>query len=567
MVFTLLMQGCQQPMRTPTAALRAGDYGGPRVDIHQHMQDKRSDRAYLLDRMRVGVLTLADGYPHSAQTVFEEVYDVLRTQGINKDKTIASIAINEDIKVWKGEPFEQALALAYYSMTQATLGSWDNARAAANSSLFRLRDFGEDEDGERIDTYEIARRAVEYERAIEAGDSPEEALRRANYLDHGYAARESDFTLGYLLAGIANQQLGRAKEADDHYLRVIELDDRQERLIQALRDGRYNTVLVVSYGLGPRKEGYGPDNSLARFTPRTPSDDGELRVRVGHVMGRMYVPVQDINVMAGDHMWNNLADVRAAKSTIGTMMIYGGIIAAQYGSSRRGNDDTVYAGLGALALGAIMKAGAHVDIRYCDVMPQRYYVVPLYLSDPNQKIELEIQGRPSSKMVLSGLGAPTEPPGTTQMRYIHLVSNNNPQASAPRWATSGRVFYKNPYTDEPARATMPVILGGNDARPPTQHMLDGYHRAGLLTDMTLADLRELYRAEGINTATEDQSGYADKHVLEGGRSLVSPLPGTTGFTRLFGQQYPAYQPRSKDVARIKLPQPSTDTPLPQGDSP
>ena len=554
-------------MRTPTAALRAGDFGGPRVDIYQNMQDKRSDRAYLLDRMRVGVLTLADGYPQSAQTIFEEVYDVLRTQGINKDKTIASIAINEDIKVWKGEPFEQALALTYYSMTQATLGSWDNARAAANSSLFRLRDFGEDEDGERIDTYEIARRAVEYERAIDAGDTPEEALRRANYLDHGYAARESDFTLGYLLAGIANQQLGRAKEADDHYLRVIELDDRQERLVQALRDGTYNTVLVVSYGLGPRKEGYGPDNSLARFAPRTPSNDAELRVRVGHVMGREYVPVQDVNVMAGDHMWNNLADIRAAKSTIGTLMLYGGVIAAQYGSSRGGNDDTVYAGLGALLLGAILKAGAHVDIRYCDVMPQRYYLVPLYLSDPNERIELEIQGRPASKMVLAGLGPPDGPTGTTQLRYIHLASNNNPQAAAPGWATSGRVLYKNPYTDEPANATLPYILGGNDARPPTQRMLDDYHRAGLLTDMTLADLRELYRAEGIDTATEDQSGYADKHVLEGGRSLVSPLPGTTGFVRLFGQRHPAYQPRSSEVSRLDLTAPPQDNPLPQGDSP
>jgi tetratricopeptide (TPR) repeat protein len=575
----LMAVGCQEPMRTPTGALRVGDYGGPRVDIYRAMQPKRSDRAYLLDRMRVGVLTLADGYPVSAQTIFEEVYDVLRTQGINKDKTVASVVLNEDVKIWKGEPFEQALALSYYAMVQAELGSWDNARAAANGSLFRLRDFGEDEDGERIDTYEIAKRAVEYERAIEAGDSADEALKKANYLDNGYALRDSDFTLGYLLAGIANQQLGRIREADDHYLRVMELDERQGRLIEALRDGRYNTVLVVSYGLGPRKQGYGPDNSLARFVPRFPSDGGELRVRVGHVMGRTYTPVQDVNVMAGDHMWNNLADVRAAKSTIGSVMLLGGLFATQYGASRGGSDDTLYAGLGALVVGAILKAGAHVDTRYCDVMPQRFYVVPLYLSDPDELIQLEIAGRPSSKLVLAGLGPPGGASGgavgKTQLRYIHLVSSNNPNSPAPGWATSGEVFYKNPYTQKPAGETLPYILGGNDVRPPTQRVLDGYRRAGLLSGMTLADLRELYRAEGIELTTQDQRGFAGKHLLEGGRSLVSPLPGTTGFARLFGQTHRRYHPRSDAVARIvptpAMPQApplsSQDTPLSQGDSP
>jgi tetratricopeptide (TPR) repeat protein len=545
-------------MRTPTAALRTGNYAGPRTDIHQQMQPKRSDRAYLLDRMRVGVLTMADGYPQSAQTIFEDVYDVLRTQGINKDKTVASVVLNEDVKIWKGEPFEQALALSYYAMVQAELGSWDNTRAAANGSLFHLRDFGEDEQGERIDTYEIARRAVEYERAIEAGDSSDEALKKANYLDNGYVVRDSNFTLGYLLAGIANQQLGRTREADDHFLRVMELDDRQDRLIEALRSGQYNTVLVVSYGLGPRKEGYGPDNALARFTPRFPSDDGELRVRVGHVMGRTYIPVQDVNEMAADHMWNNLADVRSAKSTLGSVMLLGGLIAAEHGASHGGNDDTLFVGLGALVAGAILKAGAHVDTRYCDVMPQRFYVVPLYLSDTNERIELEIQSRPSSKLVLTGLGPPKGLNGSAQLRYIHLVSTPNPAAPPPSWATSGEVLYKNPHTDAPAGADTPYILGGHDVRPPTQHVLNSYHRAGQLRGLTLADLRELYRAEGIRLTVEDQHGYTGRHLLEGGRSLVSPLPGTTGFARLFGQTHPRYHPRSDAVTRIAPPSPLGD---------
>jgi len=555
--------GCQQPMRTPTAALQAGDYASPRVALYRDMEPNRSDRAYLLDRMRVGVLALADGQPGSAQTVFEEVYDVLRTQGINRDKTVASLVLNEDVKIWKGEPFEQALALVYYGMTQAELGSWDNARAAANGSLFQLRDFGEDEEGERIDTYEIARRAVEYERAIEAGDSPDGALKKANYLDNGYVVRDSDFTLGYLLAGIANQQLGRASEAGDHFLRVSEIDDRLTPLTESFRAGHYNTVLIVSHGLGPSKQGYGPDNALARFAPRFPSDDSPLHVRIGDTPGRAYPVVLDVNTMATDHMWNNLEDVRAAKSTIGTLMLYGGLAAADYGAHRR-DDDALYVGLAAVLTGAILKAGAHVDTRYCDVMPQRFYVVPLYLTDANQRIELQVQGHRSSRLVLAGLGPPRGLNMPAQLRYIRLAGTHNPHTPPPDWAASGLVLYENPYTAPPAGGAMPYLLGGSDVRPPTQRVVDDYHRLGHLVGKTLADLRELYRAEGIALSVEDQNGYADRHLLEGGRSLVCPLPGTTGFARLFGRSHPPYHPNSDAVARIAPP---PVDPLPQGDTP
>ncbi len=550
-------------MKTPAARLAVGDYGRPRTELQNDMQPKRSDREYLLDRMRVGILTLADGYPQSAQHIFEEVYDVLRTQGINKDKTVASVVINEDIKIWKGEPFEQALALAYYAMTQAELGSWDNARAAANNSLFSLRDFGTDDEGNRIDTYEIAQRAVEYERAIEAGDSPEEALKKANYIDNGYVVRDSNFILGYLLAGIANQQLGRDKEADDNFLRVLEVDDTLARLVEELRRNRYNTILVVSYGLGPQKEGYGPDNALARFSPRFASDKGELRIRFGPSMGRAYPVVQDVNTMAADHMWNNMEDVRSAKSTIGNIMLVGGAIATQYGGSRGGHDDAVYAGLAAMAAGIILKAGAHVDIRYCDVMPQRFYLVPLYLSDPKQTITLDVQNRPSTQLELTGLGPPgPEMMGKAQLRYIRLVSNNNHSAPPPSWASSGQIYYTNPYST--SHTSGPYILGGMDVSPPTQQVLDSYKQAGQFYGKTLNDLRELYRAEGIQLTTEDQGGFVGRHVLEGGNSLVSPLPGTTGFVRLFGQLHSPYHPKSQEVAQLATIQPAT---TPQGDTP
>jgi hypothetical protein len=36
-------------------------------------------------------------------------------------------------------------------------------------------------------------------------------------------------------------------------------------------------------------------------------------------------------------------------------------------------------------------------------------------------------------------------------------------------------------------------------------------------------------------------------VFEGGHSLYTPLPGTTGFTRLFAREHALYTPRSEAV--------------------
>jgi tetratricopeptide (TPR) repeat protein len=553
------LAGCQKPMRTPTAAISTGDYAAARLAVRSELEGNRNDRRYLLDRMRLGVLTLADGYPDAARNVFEEVYEVLRAQGINRDRTVQSVVISEDVRIWKGEPFEQALAMAYYAMTMASLDVWDNTRAAADNALFYLKDFGADRHGRRLNTHEIAQRSLLYERAIAQGAAADEARRRAegrgeDFIDHGYVATRSDFTLGYLLAGVANQQLGRDEEASDHYNQVLRIDPNLRPLVDVLREGSYNTLLVVGWGLGPRKEGYGPDNALARFMPRFPSDRLNLRASVGvageDVTGwRSYPQVLDVNRMAADHMWNNMEDVRRAKSTVGTGLLYGGLMATAIGADVRSRE-AMYAGLGAMAAGAFLKAGAHVDTRYADVYPQRFYFIPLDLPDEPVTMHLQVEGYPASRIALAGLRAPRGP--DAQLRYVRLVSPPPyTRQPAPAWANSGQIYYGNDRTGPTPASRSPLILGGYDARRPSERALDDYQAAGLLLDMTLSDLRELHRLEGLQMTVEDQGGYVDAHVLEGGRSMVPPLEGTVGFTRLFGQRREMYRPRSPQVSQLQ----------------
>ncbi len=544
---------CAAPPVSLTPAVVTGEYGDARAIVAGTLVEDRSDRRYLLDRLRLAVLTLADGYADASQPVFESIYETLRTQGINRDQTVASVVLNEDLKFWKGEPFEQAMAMFYYSVQQASLDRWDNARAAAGNALFHLRDFGTDDDGQRIDTLAIAKRAMAYERQQAQGGSATSgpAGGTRDYLSTGYTVRESNFALGYLMRGLAALQLQRDEEAAEAFNAVETIDPDLALLCEELSAGQYNTVLVVSYGLGPQKVGYGPDRALARFVPRYASDLDPLQVRVGNEPTVEYPVVCDLNRMAADHMWNNLEDVRTAKSAIGSALLIGGAVAANDGFHRK-SSSTRDAGLGVLAVGMLLKAGAHVDTRFCDVLPQRVYLAPLHVGGDDDRIEVSVRGRPASRMVLAGLAPP--PSGSIQLRYVRLVSERS--VPPPVWTVSGAVFYDNDasgacsHTGGDGGPVRPYILGGWCIRSPNPAVLWSYHTDPTLAGLGIADLQELYQAEGIVWRDGLDALGADRHVLEGGRSLASPLAGTAGFARLVGQRHTPYEPLSERLLQF-----------------
>ena len=290
----LVFTGCQGTRPSPHGYIRGGYYADARDLVEAQVVDDRDDRRFMLDRMRAGVLNMDAGDPVRAERWFAEVYDVLRTQGLNADRTVASYVINEGVKVWKGEPSEQAMALVYYGFVQASQGSWDNTRAACDNALFYLRDFEGEEEGEperMIDTEELARRAAEYEaqrrgeeHEYESGD---------DYLDNGYIVERNNFTMAYLMHGIASQQLGRNDEASDFFNQALSLEPGLRPLIDQLRAGDYNTIVVVADGLGPRKIATGPNGALSRYQPLDDSRDpielflGEQLVAQPHMVNNL----------------------------------------------------------------------------------------------------------------------------------------------------------------------------------------------------------------------------------------------------------------------------------------
>lgn len=535
--------------RVSPSALARAELGEVRSRLYDKRADDRDNRAYLLDRMRVASLTLADGYPASADALFREVYDVLRTRGINDDKTVQSVVLYEGVKLWKGEPFEQALALSYIAMTQASLGAWDNARAATGNALFYLQDFT-DEGEDDLDPQEIARRALIYERARDAGLSKEEAKKRAeqDYFETQYVPRRSNFRLGYLLAGVANRTLGRADEAAGQFQRLVELSPDLEDLARTLHEGNYNTLLVIGYGLGPRKVAHGPDGVFSRFVPRTASGNAAISVRVGEGETNRYPLITDVNRMAGNHRWNDTEEIRRAKSILGQALLAGGAIATGVGV--RSDDPKVAAiGAGVAALGLLTRAGARADTRYADTFPQRFYAVPLQLNEEPSPITLQVDGDPGSRLTLLGLAAPGKEERRT-LRYVRLPGGDASVRRPLPWANSGRIRYTNTYRAAGYRDYLPHLLGGKDVRPPSDGVVSQWQRRGGL-DLSAVRLRNLYRAEGLTWSIEQHAGFAPQHVLEGGPSLLSPVPGSAGFTRLFGQRHGSYTPKTSAFRELR----------------
>lgn len=529
--------------RVEAAALRA-EYGVAREELQKSLADDSSDKAYLLDRMRLLILTLADGQPEAAELTANELYDLLRRQGLNADRTAASTIFNERVRIWKGEPFEQAMAYTYIGIQKAMVGEWDNARAAAQSSLFLLRDFGENERGERTTAEDLARQAALVEQRGGDGDA---------VIDRGYTPVKTNFTLGYLLNGVANVALGRAEEALDNFAEAERLDPSLRPLCDVLRGGGYNTILVVDYGRGPTKQAYGPDGALARFVPVTPSTNAPLRAWVTSPGGNSTTLVEraptglDVNRMATALMWNSLEGVRQAKSAIGNVLLVGGIaVAATPGSeneSDRARTNRALIGAGVAVLGALLKAGSEADTRHCEFLPQRTYIVPMNIETASGTLSLEVEGDPSSRAVLSGVDPPV---GTRpQLRYIRLGEAALGWGDAS-WRTAGRVVYANDaYPWRVPGDELPYIFGGRCVRTPSALTMKHYYEAGHLTWMTSADLANIYREEGVTFEVEEQVGTSASHILEGGTSLVAPLPGTMGFQRLFGREHAAYSPRSE----------------------
>src|SRR5436309_2660251 len=124
----------------------------------------------------------------AAESAFLNAYEVINSTGVNSGgRGAAAAIINEKMKVWKGEPFEKAMVNYYLGLVYYMRHDYENARAAFENSLFKLRDYGESKNK-----------------------------------DDEYRKVESDFALGYLMLAKSFQRLGDEQAARKNFDRVVE---------------------------------------------------------------------------------------------------------------------------------------------------------------------------------------------------------------------------------------------------------------------------------------------------------------------------------------------------------
>jgi hypothetical protein len=82
-----------------------------------------------------------------------------------------------------------------------------------------------------------------------------------------------------------------------------------------------------------------------------------------------------------------------------------------------------------------------------------------------------------------------------------------------------------------------------------------YQSGGYLLNMSLDELSDLYRQEGIHFGAgppEPGRRLQDdfRHILEGGNALFTPAYGTIGYKRLMYSGHAPYAPKSPRVAEL-----------------
>ena len=518
--------GCSSAPRNLNAvhAYYEYDFGGAREALRGDAY-LLQDEQVILNNTRLGMAALADGDLAEAEQALGKSFELLSTAGLNKDRTAAAVLVHEGVKIWKGEPFEQALTYYYVSALYALMNDWENARAAAANSLFRLTDFGADQNAETM---------------------AQLAAKDPKYLDRGYKAVDTNFALGFLMQAIGADLSGAAGSSDS-FNAALQINPALEPIIKTLRGRAYDTLLIVDYGKGPTKTSFGPDDALVRFAPQDQTT-AELNICAGGQLLISAPMVCNVNELAADHRWNNLEDVRRAKSLIGTGLLYGGMITTAYGADRH-DSGVALAGLAAIGAGLLTKAGARADTRYCEFVPQAIYIAPILLESAAD-LRISIPGDSQSLVIVDDVQPGT--PGRPRTIYLRILGPGSP---APAWLTQRKPLYSNDQTGVfQGDDGFPWILGGRDVSTPSRSALEAYHANGYLVDYSVHDLHEMYSSEnmligsGIQNRQGAKKNPSFRHVLEGGTGLFTPHPYSMGYKRIMCGSHEPYQPKS-DLTR------------------
>ena len=364
---------CNQTSRNSREAILAydtQDYARAAAIMQPTVEKQRTrmDENYVLDNCRYGSCALAAGQFDAAESALYDAYKVINSGDTNDaGRQMQATVVFEGVKVWKGEPFERAMADYYLGVLYLMKHNYGTARAAFQNSIFSLRENASKDD-----------------------------------LEH-YKQVESRFALGYFGLGYTNLRLGKTDLAADNFKLAQQYEPRLAGLIADVQRPGVNALIFVDAGQGPRKAARGWYNEESVFGP-TPAEAGPIAAPVALVDGRAVTRQQvaydtvDTLAMAQDRRWMDIDTIKKVKAVIGTGAMAAGAGMTAYGADR-GDKNLMWAGIGTTLLGAGLAASSQSDTRYWEMLPRTVYVIPATLT-PGQH-DVTVQAGPSRNKVIS----------------------------------------------------------------------------------------------------------------------------------------------------------------------
>jgi tetratricopeptide (TPR) repeat protein len=383
----MLFAGCvsqdQINAQQAVADYQAGDYRDAKVLLDPLA--KKTNEDFALNNLRLGSTSLALYDLPSSQGAFLNAYEVLNSFGVNDGgRTLGAVLVDEKIKIWRGEPFERAMANFYLGLTYYIQGDYNNARAAFENALFKLRDYQSDNDQQDVQADK-------------------------------YKDLDSNFVLAQYMLARCYQRLGRADLSVANFKRVIELRPDLAQLADINLNQQSNVLLIIDSGYGPRKATNG-DGAFVGFVP-TPEEMGPPPRPIVFVdstmqnLANLDHPLVDLISLAQDRRWQSIDTIRAVKTILGTGLIAGGAYEAV--TAQRGQDAAI--GLGLIAAGALLKASSQADTRIWEMLPRNTFAIPLILPPGKHDITVEYPG--GTRQTLPGISVGTTGEATYYFRW------------------------------------------------------------------------------------------------------------------------------------------------------
>ena len=416
--------------RQAVADYEGADYVDARALLRPLAKDANEN--FVLNNCRLGSTTEAMYDLNGSQAAFLAAYEVLNSYGVNNGgRTAGAVLVDENIRIWKGEPFDRAMANFYLGLTYYQQRDYDNARGAFQNALFKLRDYGVGDS--------------------DAAQSPQPDADK-------YQDVDSNFALAQYMLARSYQRTGDADQAATAFARLARLRPDLSALADPRLNAAANVLLVVEFGDGPRK-GTNQDGAFVGYVP-PPQLAGPVPLPVVYVDGRRSdtpgtnAPLVDLLALAQDTRWQTIDTIRTVKSVLGTGLLVGGAATALTARDRTQG----YVGLGLLAAGAVLKATSRPDLRVWDTLPRSTFAIPLSLPPGRHDLTVTFPSFGGQRQTWRGLDVPATGEATYYVRMHRYEANDQ------AWPPATLTGWPEPAT--PATTHPPVPTGNDLPAPP-----------------------------------------------------------------------------------------------------